>query len=81
MAKFVYVGPRMAQTALSADEWIAVVPGAEITALDRASGRPLGHYGVQKTAAGPRGFPGSSAVGGDLVFFTGLDGHVYAFKQ
>src|ERR1041384_320386 len=29
MAKFVYAGPRMPQTALSADEWIAVAPGAE----------------------------------------------------
>ena len=29
MAKFVYVGPRMPQTALSADEWLPVAPGTE----------------------------------------------------
>ncbi len=29
MAKFVYVAPRMAQTALVADEWVSVAPGAE----------------------------------------------------
>jgi anaerobic selenocysteine-containing dehydrogenase/Fe-S-cluster-containing dehydrogenase component len=29
MAKFVYVGPRMPQTGLSADEWLPVVPGSE----------------------------------------------------
>ena len=29
MAKFVYVGPRMGLTAMSADEWIAAAPGTE----------------------------------------------------
>ncbi len=29
MAKFVYVGPRMPQTGLSADEWLPVAPGSE----------------------------------------------------
>ena len=29
MAKFVYVAPRMAQTALVADEWVSVAPGGE----------------------------------------------------
>jgi anaerobic selenocysteine-containing dehydrogenase/Fe-S-cluster-containing dehydrogenase component len=29
MAKFVYVGPRLSLTGMSADEWIAVAPGAE----------------------------------------------------
>jgi anaerobic selenocysteine-containing dehydrogenase/Fe-S-cluster-containing dehydrogenase component len=29
MARFVYVGPRLPQTGLPADEWIAVSPGAE----------------------------------------------------
>ncbi len=29
MAKFVYVGPRLGLTAMSADEWIAVAPGTE----------------------------------------------------
>ena len=29
MAKFVYVAPRMPQTGLAADEWLAVTPGAE----------------------------------------------------
>jgi molybdopterin-containing oxidoreductase family iron-sulfur binding subunit len=29
MAKFVYVAPRMTQTALVADEWVSVAPGAE----------------------------------------------------
>ena len=29
MAPFVYVGPRLSQTALVADEWVSVVPGTE----------------------------------------------------
>ena len=29
MAKFVYVGPRMPQTAFSSDEWLPVTPGSE----------------------------------------------------
>jgi anaerobic selenocysteine-containing dehydrogenase/Fe-S-cluster-containing dehydrogenase component len=29
MAKYVYVGPRLSQTGLSADEWIAAAPGSE----------------------------------------------------
>src|SRR5260370_5903405 len=29
MAKFVYVGPRLALTGMSADEWIAAAPGTE----------------------------------------------------
>jgi molybdopterin-containing oxidoreductase family iron-sulfur binding subunit len=29
MAKFVFVGPRLPQTGLSADEWLAVAPGTE----------------------------------------------------
>src|SRR5260370_20244160 len=29
MAKFVYVGPRLALTGMSADEWIAAAPGSE----------------------------------------------------
>jgi molybdopterin-containing oxidoreductase family iron-sulfur binding subunit len=29
MAKFVYVGPRLPQTGLSADEWLPVAPGSE----------------------------------------------------
>ena len=53
---------------------------AGIIALDRGSGRPLWHYDVKATATGTYGFPGSSAVGEELVFFAGLDGHVYAFK-
>src|SRR5260370_29778165 len=28
-AKFVYVGPRLALTGMSADEWIAAAPGSE----------------------------------------------------
>src|SRR5256885_4432004 len=29
MAKFVYVGPRLALTGMSADQWIAAAPGTE----------------------------------------------------
>ncbi|HXB57492.1 MAG TPA: PQQ-binding-like beta-propeller repeat protein, partial [Vicinamibacteria bacterium] len=54
---------------------------AGIVAVDRGSGRPVWRYEVTTPPAGTHGFPGSSAVGEDLVFFTGLDGHVYAFKQ
>jgi outer membrane protein assembly factor BamB len=54
---------------------------AGIVAVDRVNGRPIWHYDAKVAAAGTYGFPGSSAIGEDLVFFTGLDGRVYAFKQ
>ncbi len=50
-------------------------------ALDRATGRPVWRYVVPPARAGTYGFPGSPAVGDRLVFFTGLDGRVYAFEQ
>ena len=52
-----------------------------VVAMDRASGRPAWHYAAEPAATGSYGFPGSPAVGGGLVFATGLDGRVYAFTQ
>ena len=52
-----------------------------VMALDRATGRPAWHYVAEPAATGSYGFPGSPAVGGGLVFVTGLDGKVYAFAQ
>jgi len=50
-------------------------------ALDRATGQPLWRYAATAPVSGAFGFPGSPAVGAGLVFLTGLDGRVYAFKQ
>jgi outer membrane protein assembly factor BamB len=52
-----------------------------VVALDRATGRPVWHYAVEAPESGAFGFPGSPAVGAGLVFVTGLDGRVYAFRQ
>jgi outer membrane protein assembly factor BamB len=52
-----------------------------LVALDRNTGRPAWHYVAEPAATGSYGFPGSPAVGADLVFATGLDGKVYAFTQ
>jgi outer membrane protein assembly factor BamB len=54
---------------------------AGVMALDRASGRPIWRYVAQPGRSGAFGFPGSAAVGAGLVFVTGLDGRVYAFRQ
>src|SRR2546425_5534954 len=53
MAKFVHVSPRLSLTGMSADEWIAVAPGAEgMLALAMA------HVIVrERLAAGPGGPP------------------------
>src|SRR5262249_29519274 len=48
-------------------------------ALDRATGRAVWRFDAPDTGADTYGFPGSAAVGGGLVFLTGLDGRVYAF--
>jgi len=50
-----------------------------VVALDRATGRPAWYYAAEPAATGSYGFPGSPAVGGGLVFVTGLDGKVYSF--
>ncbi len=52
-----------------------------VVAMDRATGHPVWHYVAEPAAKGPYGFPGSPAVGEGLVFVTGLDGRVYAFRQ
>jgi len=53
---------------------------AGILALDRTTGRPVWHYDVVPAESGTAGFPGSPALGADLVFLAGLDGRVYAFR-
>lgn len=53
---------------------------AGILALDRTTGRPVWRYDVAPAESGTAGFPGSPALGADLVFLAGLDGRVYAFR-
>ena len=48
-------------------------------AIDRATGEVLWHHALPAPAEGPFGIPGSPALGAGLVFFSGLDGKVYAF--
>jgi outer membrane protein assembly factor BamB len=48
-------------------------------ALDRESGRVQWRFEAEPGKAGTYGFPGSAAVGAGLVFFSGLDGQIYAF--
>jgi outer membrane protein assembly factor BamB len=50
-------------------------------AVDRATGRPVWRYGATAADDKPFGFAGSPVVGARLVFFTGLDGRVYAFAE
>jgi len=50
-------------------------------ALDRATGRTLWRFVAEPGKVGPYGFPGSAAVGLGLVYFSGLDGKVYAFAR
>jgi outer membrane protein assembly factor BamB len=54
---------------------------AGVAALDRPSGRPVWRFSMEGAKSGAYGFPGSPAVGAALVFFTGLDGRVYAFEE
>lgn len=49
-------------------------------ALERASGRVAWRYESPAAAAGAFGFPGSPALGEGLVFVSGLDGRLYAFR-
>ena len=53
---------------------------AGVMALDRASGRVAWRYESPAAAKGAFGFPGSPAIGEGLVFVSGLDGRLYAFK-
>jgi outer membrane protein assembly factor BamB len=52
-----------------------------LMSLDRETGRPVWRYASPRPEEGPWGFPGSPAVGAGLVFATGIDGRVYAFRQ
>jgi outer membrane protein assembly factor BamB len=53
-----------------------------VIAMDRGTGRPIWQFVPEpSTGEGPYGFPGSPALGADLVFVTGLDGRVYAFAK
>ena len=53
---------------------------AGVMALDRASGRVAWRYESPAAASGAFGFPGPPALGEGLVFVSGLDGRLYAFK-
>ncbi len=53
---------------------------AGVMALERASGRVAWRYESPAAAKGAFGFPGSPALGEGLVFVSGLDGRLYAFK-
>ncbi len=50
-------------------------------ALDRRTGRPVWRFVAEPGKSGPYGFPGSASIGGDRVFFAGLDGRIYAFAR
>jgi outer membrane protein assembly factor BamB len=52
-----------------------------VFAVDRATGKPVWQYAARPAESGSYGFPGTAALGGGLVFLTGLDGKVYAFTQ
>lgn len=52
-----------------------------VVAMDRASGRPVWRFAPDKTDAKTYGFPGSPATGAGRVFFTDLEGRVYAFAE
>jgi outer membrane protein assembly factor BamB len=52
-----------------------------VLALERATGRPVWRHSPEPAETGSYGFPGSPAVGLGLVFATGLDGRVYAFRE
>lgn len=52
-----------------------------VLAVDRKTGRVAWHFDAAPAESGTFGFPGSPAVGGGLVFATGLDGKVHAFRQ
>jgi outer membrane protein assembly factor BamB len=54
---------------------------AGVMALDRASGRAVWRYEAPAGASGAFGFPGSPATGGGLVFVSGLDGRLLAFRE
>lgn len=52
-----------------------------VLAVDRAGGRPVWRHPAAPSEAPQFGFAGSPAVGDGLVYFGGLDGRVYAFRQ
>jgi outer membrane protein assembly factor BamB len=53
---------------------------AGVMALERATGRIAWRYESPAAAKGAFGFPGSPALGEGLVFVSGLDGRLYAFR-
>jgi outer membrane protein assembly factor BamB len=53
---------------------------AGIMALERATGRAAWRFESPAAASGAFGFPGSPALGDGLVFVSGLDGRLYAFR-
>ena len=53
---------------------------AGVMALERATGRVAWRYESPAAAKGAFGFPGSPALGEGLVFVSGLDGRLHAFK-
>lgn len=54
---------------------------AGVVALARGDGKPVWTWSAAAPDSGAFGFPGSPALGGGLVFVTGLDGKVYAFAE
>jgi outer membrane protein assembly factor BamB len=54
---------------------------AGVMALDRATGRTVWRYEAEPAASGAYGFPGSPALGDGLVFASGLDGRLQAFRE
>jgi len=54
---------------------------AGVTALDRAAGRTVWRYEGPSADSGAFGFPGSPALGEGLVFASGLDGRLQAFRE
>jgi outer membrane protein assembly factor BamB len=54
---------------------------AGVMALDRSSGRVAWRYEAKSADKGAFGFPGSAALGDGLVYVSGLDGRIYAFKM
>ncbi len=78
------------QPAVTADRVYAAVSGqvgypvantGALVALDRASGAVVWRYAPEPPASGDWGFPGSPALGPDLVYVSGVDGKVCAFAR
>ncbi len=54
---------------------------AGVMALERGTGRTVWRYEAPAGPSGAFGFPGSPATGGGLVFVSGLDGRLLAFRE